>query len=214
MRSWIPYLGAALEFSRTGSAYLRRMRPKYGEVFTTLFAGHRTTFLADCRDIPLIYRLKDAFDFTPVSQQFGGAAFDMDPEVLARPDGHVIHRQHTKFLMGEGLRELTDKFWDEMVPILNRHPMGEWQQTELMDFVRGTLLEASVRAMGGSSAWYSQFDKDFVVFDKLFPTFLSGLPQWLFPAGRKALHTLSSMCGRWGEGVFGWILACQRGIFV
>lgn len=216
----IPWLGHAVAFRKNMFEFLKHMRAKHGDVFTVQLGGQYFTFVMD----PLSFGpiLKDAqrkLDFVEYAEKLVLKVFGYQS---VQGDYRMIHSASTKYLMGDGLKDLNKTMLDSLALVL-LGPTGQsldssrWHEDGLFHFCYSVLFKAGYLSLFGytkdegqdlrqAEELFAQFRK----FDRLFPRFvysLLGPREWLEVGRLQSLFhkTLSVRHNLEKNGISNWI---------
>ncbi|XP_076985760.1 7-alpha-hydroxycholest-4-en-3-one 12-alpha-hydroxylase [Tamandua tetradactyla] len=188
----IPWLGHAPAFRKNMFEFLKRMRAKHGDVFTVQLGGQYFTFLMDPLSFgPIIKDVQKKLDFEQYARELVLKVFGYDS---GQNDYQMLHSASTKYLMGNGLKDLNKAMLDSLSLIMlgsNRWSPGasSWREDGLFHFCYNTLFKAGYLSLFGYTKDKEQdlllaekIFMEFRKFDLLFPRFVYSLlwpREWL-----------------------------------
>jgi len=179
----IPYLGAAIAFSKNSLEFLQKMQKRYGEVFTVFLAGKRMHFVTDIHSFGKIFK-SEILSFKEVAEKIGQNAFGYD--VLSSNknyDETVTKNIYLKYLQGSGYQELAERFQLALLKTLDtRIPNtsdGKTEKEGLYRWVSKTMFEAGCNSLFGSDFYEQEIFEAFLEFDEEFPLLAAQVPACL-----------------------------------
>ncbi|XP_049637722.1 5-beta-cholestane-3-alpha,7-alpha-diol 12-alpha-hydroxylase [Suncus etruscus] len=180
----LPWLGHAIEYRKNMFEFLKRMRDKYGDVFTVQLGGKYFTFVMDPLSYsPILKEARKKLDFGIFAEKLVLQVFGFLPK---EGDHQMIYSASLKHLKGEGLEELNKVMLDKLSFII-LEPLKEntdpgWQEDSLFDFCYKVMFKAGYLSLFGhtknkeedklqTEELFIQFRK----FDRMFPRFVFSL---------------------------------------
>lgn len=172
---------------------------------TVQLGGRHLYVIFDPKLAGQIYRKSKVFVFNPfnilVWEGVGATKEDVQIAKIGAPDlqndpgikddgRHVLHDLHVVanvHLMGDGLKEATDRFIKTLCDDLEKrfplHGSNEWETLDLCDFVKRIWTHASITALFGTHIYEVWPDVDTWVwdFDRQAQKFMTKLPRFLIP---------------------------------
>ncbi|XP_078392846.1 7-alpha-hydroxycholest-4-en-3-one 12-alpha-hydroxylase [Cetorhinus maximus] len=149
-RGPLPWLGHVLAFRRDTARFLRRMRARHGDIFTVQLGGRYFTFLMDPLSYGAVVKASraqldfEAFAVELVSRVFGYQAGEQDHRLLVAAS--------SKYLMGDGLDEMTRAMMGNLQTLLLPGPAGagRWVEAELFHFCYNVIFRAGYLTLFGT----------------------------------------------------------------
>lgn len=188
VRSWLPYLGRALDFRRNAHSFLEEQRRRHGDVFTVLIAGRHMTFVLNPLHFSAVIRQR-GLDFHEFSNSVAPFAFGYSPVTPDRYPGLKEQIQAAfQLLQGPNLEPLVHSMMENLQLVFREDVLNKgtgWQRAPLYDFCLRLSFEATFMTMYGRSAATArhgdleELRQDFIRFDKQFPLLMAQVPLWL-----------------------------------
>ncbi|KAG1934993.1 cytochrome P450 7A1 [Pimephales promelas] len=187
IKSWIPFLGKALEFRKNSLQFLTQLQREHGDVFTVLIAGRYITFIMNPLLYPSVIKHGKQLDFHTFSDSAASRTFGF-PAVRS---GHFpgmsdsIQRSYT-LLQGPALDPLAFSMMENLQKVLRHRflsseepgPDGDWKEVELYEFCKSIMFQTTFNTLYGHSSHLrlDQLREDFEKFDAIFPLLMARVP--------------------------------------
>ena len=210
----IPIIGHAAMFVWSLGALVHKNNARFGKYVPVRFRGMFTelAFVSGPKNVALIFRRSKDFAakasvVIAMDRLFGSpqrtvrfydddnSGMEMVPHSYSnvREEDrihHIVHVQVIKYLSGNGLKPMTQRFMENMGRQIFTSGVGsEWlEMDDLFGFCQVKLLEASLDAMFGPylTALNPNFVDDYWKFDQSTAYLLKGFPKWIVPQSWKA----------------------------
>ena len=129
------------------------MRRRHGDVFTTLIAGERMTFILDPLEYPTVL-LDQRLDFHELAGEISARSFGHSVESLALLDNDAVRRLTIHSLRGQGLEEMTlrvqEKLAEQLADAAAAPASGLWPLASgLYELISRVVTHASSDALFG-----------------------------------------------------------------
>ncbi|KAL2829466.1 cytochrome P450 [Aspergillus cavernicola] len=224
---WIPFLGHTVEFVRDTGGFVDRISHRYGKNIPihVVLGPVRGYILSGTESISALLRATRSVSPKPfmalVMQNMFGTPDRAMPLYLnddsgtgptpisgtnVRPELRIYHHQHLqahRFLTGEALRRLTERFMETLSGDLHTDTtIGADQWVEGPDFFvfwKNCIFRAAVKALFGSHllSLNPSFEVDFWEYVDATPTLAKGVPKWLVPKAYAARDRVIAAIKRW-----------------
>ncbi|KFO33291.1 7-alpha-hydroxycholest-4-en-3-one 12-alpha-hydroxylase [Fukomys damarensis] len=181
----IPWVGHAMAFQKNMFEFLRGKWAKDGDVFTVLLGGEFFTFVMDPLSFrPIIKNTEKKLDFVQYAEEVVQKVYGYQ---RLQGDYQIIHTASTKYLMGDGLKDLNQAVLDCLSLVLlepGDPKLGatHWQEDGLFHFCYNIMFKAGYLSLFGCTKDKEQdllqaeeVFKKFRRFDILLPRFLYSL---------------------------------------
>ena len=209
----IPIIGHAAMFVWSLGALVHKNNPRFGKYVPVRCRGMFTelAFVSGPKNVALVFRRSKDFaakaSVVIAMDRFGSPQrtvrfYDDDNSGMkmvphsssnVREEDrthHIVHVQVIKYLSGNGLKPMTQRFMENMGrQIFTSGVDSEWLEMDnLFGFCQVKLLEASLDAMFGPylTALNPNFVDDYWKFDQSTAYLLKGFPKWIVPQSWKA----------------------------
>jgi cytochrome P450 len=195
-RSWIPYLGMALEMGAKPIKLFQSLKEEYGDIFGLITLGNRMFIISDPHSYHLILNASpkelsvDEF-FEGIESNFFGVVNHTFEHSIAKT-GYSKH-----LFMDSGLMALTERMQLHMQDIIREIRPGRYQMNT---FLSKLIFDASIAALvnkeaGSNSAFY----KAFVEFDKALPVAAAGIDIKRLSGAATARSVLIDACRKYRD---------------
>nr|XP_006625743.1 PREDICTED: 24-hydroxycholesterol 7-alpha-hydroxylase isoform X1 [Lepisosteus oculatus] len=197
IRGWIPWIGAAFEFSKAPLNFIAEARDKYGPVFTIIAAGKRLTFVTLHEDFQTFFTSKDVnFEQAVQAPVQHTASISRDSFLKFHPACNTLIKSRLILSNLPLLSSQLSEAFDEHLELLGTGSSGE-----LCDLVRSAMYPAVMSNLLGkynSPASHSdlqEFKTIFQTYDEGFE-YGSQLPGIFFWKWAKSKQWLLSLLGK------------------
>lgn len=230
----LPWLGHVLEFRRDTAKFLERLKKKHGDIFTVQLGGFYFTFLMDPHSFGAVVKEARAkLDFNEFARHLVERVFGYHP---LEDDHKFIQSSSNKFLMGDGLVEMTQAMMNNLQNLMLHSIGGEdgekpWQEAGLFYYCYNIVFRAGYLALFGNETVKAsgnlekaketdrnesdELFHEFRKYDQLFPKLAYGV---LGPSEKMEAERLKRMF--WNmlsvqkvkskENISGWVMESQQ----
>ncbi|KAJ5735341.1 uncharacterized protein N7483_000466 [Penicillium malachiteum] len=225
---WIPLVGHSILFTQNPGAFLDGLQQRYGDKFPVeiVLGPVRAYFVAGSEAINTL--LRSPRNLTPkpfialvMENMFGTPASAMpmyrqDDSGIAStplPGAHValehriyyhLHRSAHRFLAGDALRRMTERFMRVLSEELHNDtaicPDDDWVELpDLYTFWKSRVFHAAMYALFGLylTLLTPGFEQDFWSYMDVIPMLAMGLPRWMIPAAYAARDRVFTAVKTW-----------------
>eukprot|EP01088_Endostelium_zonatum_P022300 TRINITY_DN944_c1_g1_i1.p1 TRINITY_DN944_c1_g1~~TRINITY_DN944_c1_g1_i1.p1 ORF type:complete len:514 (+),score=155.02 TRINITY_DN944_c1_g1_i1:57-1544(+) len=197
IHGYIPYLGVTIQFGKDGVGFLRRCQKEYGDVFTLIILGQRTTFLMHQDNYKMMFRSSKSLSFDPIEHKINVDVFGV-PEKEAKIDTTVLRKQYHEHLMkpdnlcelNARMRENLEKYIDNWIQI----KQAKNESTFLLrEFIQDAMFVSGTSTVFSPHLADPKIRSHFENFDSKFPALAAGLPISLSGVAQSQSSLISSI---------------------
>jgi cytochrome P450 len=199
LRGNIPYLGAALEFGKNPTEFVKVNQQKHGNIFTIYMLGRTIHFVLDPVSVTKIYKHSKVFGMDKISMEAAKKVAAVPDELFSLGWSEKTATLLRKHLQASDLDDMSQKYFETSKKhLLETFHAKDWKKEDFYQMVRVLVYKASsISFFGDKFDWKNTMD-DFFEFDANFAfVAFSGLPDFLFPkeiqARNRVMKSIDSM---------------------
>ncbi|XP_078087554.1 5-beta-cholestane-3-alpha,7-alpha-diol 12-alpha-hydroxylase-like [Mustelus asterias] len=147
---YLPWLGHVLPFRRNTMQLLQQMQKKHGDIFTLQLGGNYITFLMDPLSYGVVVKAsRDKLDFEKFAVELVARVFGYQARI---EDHNLLKTISSKYLMGDGLVELTEAMMDNLQKLMLQEvtQASQWNEDGLFHFCYNMLFRAGYLTLFGN----------------------------------------------------------------